>query len=156
VSTNHKPEVLDKGMVRRALERYYIRNTFDKNCTKLESGVCLLVEGEEEHLALSLEENYCWKLKKLMGDYHKYRQNDLVVDDEDYLEDLIGIFEEKAIDILEFDCGHFDIADGLHRLCIASKSEVPVYATYREQCKICPACVSIEQRAEVDYKSHLL
>jgi hypothetical protein len=155
MSNNYKPEVLDKGIVRKSLERYYIRNTFDQNCTQLESGVCLLAE-RDDNLKLSLEDNYCWQLKELMGDYHNYRQNILIIKNESYLEKLTGIFEEEVIDILEFDCGHFDIADGLHRLCIATKSEVPAYATYTDKDEICPACESIKQRARIHNKSHLL
>jgi|GEM_PF-1777153 len=156
MSNNYRPEILDKEMVRRALERYYIRNTFDQDCTKLESGVCLLADGEANSLDLGLEENYCWQLKELMDDYHKYRQDLLTVEDQAYLEELIEIFEEESIGILEFDCGHFDITDGLHRLCIASNSEVSVYATYKAEGEICPICESIKERSAIINKGHLL
>jgi hypothetical protein len=148
MSSNYQPEVLDKEVIRKSLQRYYIRNAFDKDCTQLESGVCLIAEGDNS-LDLSLEENYCWQLQELMRDYHQYRQQLLMTEDNEYLEQLVEVFEEEAIEILEFDCGHFDIKDGLHRLCIASKSEVPAYAVYKSKERYCPKCKDLKRRSEL-------
>jgi hypothetical protein len=145
--SNCEPKILDKKIARKALERYYKKYIFHSNCTQLEYGICVLDEEETNNSNFNFDNDYCLKLKRLMEDYHKYRKGLLADVDQDYLKELLELFEEEATTLLEFDCGHFDIENGLYRLCIANKCEVLTYAIYEDKAEDCLECKALKQRS---------
>ncbi|TDX44494.1 hypothetical protein [Orenia marismortui] len=149
--------ILDNRLVERILERHDRKSTLDNRCAQFAYGFCFFDEDEplsnvEDDLdkirnknnsynsSADFEIDYCIGLKEAMEDYDSYLKGELEFSENKDLENLVEVFEEEPIVIKEFRCGHYSVLDGRHRLCIARKTGINVYARYEEREEECTTC----------------
>ena len=100
-----------------------------KDCYRRFTGKCSLDEDEKIHIE---QENQCY-----CGKWHYCRDLHLAV--------LSGKVDGKEqgdnVRIREYSCGHYTITGGQHRLCLAKRKKLPIFAEVSEPSLAeCPVC----------------